>query len=200
MTMRFHRLLSITAFSVFLLCLSCGKSDGGPPEEDPAGSYYIRYKANGVSHEYTGDNLVHAFVLTLSETGAHQCLIQGRLHGKDQNKDAVFFGVTDKEPLKIGTTYRLGNWLEWPEHHQTISQVFGSHYSASGEQYFAQFRQLESFPFEVKDDATAQFSQINDKTVKGTFSMRAFTIYPALKEMTITDGEFYVPILVSNNP
>ena len=133
---------------MILLCLSCAKSDDGPPKEDPAGGYYIRYKANGVSHEYTGDNLIYAFVLTLAETGAHQCLIQGRLHEKDQNKDAVFFGVTDKEALKTGATYQLGNWLEWPEHHQTISQVFGSHYNASGEQYFAQFRQLESFPFD----------------------------------------------------
>ena len=198
--MRFYRLLFITAFSALLLCLSCSKSDDGPPEEDPAGSYYIRYKANGISHEYTGDNLVYAFILTLSETGAHQCLIQGRLHEKDQNKDVIFFGVTDKEPLKTGKTYRLSDWLDWPEHNQRISQVFGSYYSASGDKYFAQLGQLGSLPFEVKDAATAQFSQLSDKTAKGTFSMQAYTTYPELKEVLITDGEFYVPILASNNP
>lgn len=198
--MKFHRLFFITAFSALILCLSCSKSDSEPPEENPAGSYYIRYKANGVLHEYTGDNLIYAFVLTLAKTGAHQCLIQGRLHEKEQNKDAIFFAVTDKVPLETGTTYRLADWLEWPEHNQRTSQVFGSHYSASEDKYFAQLDQLGSLPFEVKDAATAQFSQLNDKTAKGTFSMRAFTTYPELKEVMITDGEFYVPILASNNP
>ncbi len=198
--MRVRRLLFITAFSALFLCLSCGKSNDGPTEEDPAGSYYIRYKANGVSHEYTDDRLVYAIALILPETGANQCLIQGRLHENDQNKDAVFFAVTDAVALKTGTAYRLENWLEWPEYNQSFSQVIGSHYSASSEKYFAQLRQLGSLPFEVKDDATAQFSQITDKAVKGTFSMRAFTTYPELKEVAITDGEFYVPILASNNP
>src|SRR3546814_9772978 len=110
--MSVHRLHFVIAFSALFLCLSCSKSDEGPPEEEPAGTYYIRYKANGVTHEYTGDNLVYAFFLTLPKTGAHQCLIQGRLHENDQNKDAVFFGVTDREPLNAGKTYRLSEWLE----------------------------------------------------------------------------------------
>ncbi|PPL01516.1 hypothetical protein [Parapedobacter indicus] len=191
-------------FTAILVCLglligACSKSDDGPGEEEEVpGAYYIRYKANGVGHEYTDEKLVYAIFLTLPDTDARQCLIQGRMHEDDQNRDAVFVAVTDAVPLETGTIYRLSERLEWPEYHQSISRVFGSHYNASGEKYYAQLYQLPSLPFEVKDDATAQFSQISDKTVKGTFSMRAYTTYPDLKEVIITDGEFYVPILVSN--
>lgn len=191
-------------FTLILICLglligACSKSDDGPGEEgEPSGTYYIRYKANGVSHEYTDGKLVYAIFLTLPDTDARQCLIQGRMHESDQNRDAVFVAVTDAVPLKTGTIYRLSERLEWPAHHQNISRVFGSYYNTSGTKYYAQLYPLPSLPFEVKDDATAQFSQISDKAVKGTFSMRAYTTYPDLKEVIITDGEFYVPILVSN--
>lgn len=195
------RFISIV-FCLGLLAGACSKSDDGPGDEGGTpGDYYIRYNANGVNHEYTDGKLVYAIWLTLPDTDARQCLIQGRMHADDQERDAVFFGVTDKEPLKTGTVYRLSERLEWPEYHQSISRVFGSHYDTSGKKYFAQLYQLPSLPFEVKDEATAQFSQISDKTVKGTFSMRAYTTYPDLKEVVITDGEFYVPILAANqNP
>jgi len=198
--MKIYGLLFTIVLPSLFFCLSCGKSDGGPPKEGPTGSYYIRYKANGVPHEYTGDMLVYAFALTLPETGANQCLIQGRLHKNDENKDAIFFTVTDTDPLQEGTTYRLSERLNWPEHNQSFLRVFGSYYSPAGEKYFAQLYPLPSLPFEVKDAAEARFSQITDQTVKGTFSMRALTTYPELKEVAITDGEFYVPILASNNP
>ncbi len=191
-------------FIAILICLAllggaCSKSDDGPDKEgETPGAYYIRYKANGVSHEYTDEKLVYAIFLRLKDTDARQCLIQGRMHENDQNRDAIFFAVTDAVPLKAGTVYQLSERLEWPEYNQSVSRVFGSHYSTSGEKYYAQLYQLQSLPFEVKDEATAQFSQINDTTVKGTFSMRAYTTYPDLKEVMITDGEFYVPILVSN--
>lgn len=191
-------------FIAILVCLgflagACSKSDDVPIEEaDAPGAYYIRYKANGVSHEYTDEQLVYAIFLTLPDTDARQCLIQGRLQENDQDRDAIFLAVTDAGPLKTGTVYQLSERLEWPEYNQRISKVFGSHYSASAEKYHAQLYQSPSLPFEVKDVASAQFSQINDTTVKGTFSMRAYTTYPDLKEVIITDGEFYVPILLSN--
>src|SRR5690606_5959426 len=191
-------------FFVILFCLglfagACSKSDEGPGEgKDGSGQYFIRYKANGINHEYTAGKLVYAIQLTLPDTDAKQFLIQGRKHENDQQRDAVFFGVTDVLPIKVGTVYRLAERLEWPEHNQSISRVFGSHYSTSGEKYFAQLHPQPSLPFEVKDEASAQFSQITDKTVKGTFSMRAYTTYPDLKEVVVTDGEFYVPILAPN--
>ncbi len=196
--MRTIHLCVVASLCIALAGLSCSKSNDGPTDEDPVGGYYIRYKANGENHEYTHESLIHAFILTLPETGAHQCLIQGRRYEDDQNRDAVFFVVTDPIALKSGVAYRLSDRLEWPEYNQSVSQVYGSHYNASGEKYFAQLYQLPSLPFEVKDDATVRFSEITDKTVKGTFSMRAFTTYPDLKEVMITDGEFYVPVLASN--
>ena len=196
--MHIHRLFFLAVCMAAFLASSCNKSNDRPEEETPAGDYYIRYKANGVSHVYTDSKLIHAVFLKLPETGANQYLINGRLHAGDQNRDAVFIVITDDKPLKTGTVYRLGNWLEWPEHNQSAPQVAGSYYNASGEKYFAQLRQLGLLPFEVKDDATAQLSQITDKAIKGTFSMRAFTTYPDLREVMITEGEFHVPVLASN--
>lgn len=53
-------------FFVILFCLglfagACSKSDEGPGEgKDGSGQYFIRYKANGINHEYTAGKLVYA--------------------------------------------------------------------------------------------------------------------------------------------
>lgn len=193
----------VRRLAVFILALtllggaSCKKAGPDPVDEPDSGDYYIRFKVNGETHAYAGTGLVYAFSMRLSPTGAHQLLIQGRLQD-DQNRNAVFFAVTDAAAVQRGREYRLADWLEWPEQNQSVSSVFGSYYGADGKQYFAQLRQLPSLPFEVKDAATVRFTEISEGSLKGTFTMKAYSTYPERAEAAITEGEFYVPIMASS--
>lgn len=183
--------MDMTKYALLLLSIvllaGCSKKSDNPAEP---GTYYVRFKADGVQKEYRNHTLAQFYYDP--ENLSYHCNMTSSLKMAELGKDALSLFLLSKTAYKTGERYHLRKEIEMPKTNAIMPQVMLVFFTESGKPYTAQFLPVTGLQFD--DAAEVKFTEITDKYVKGTFSGLAFTSMPERAEVTVTDGEFYLAV------
>ncbi|QEH42992.1 hypothetical protein [Chitinophaga sp. XS-30] len=181
----------MTKYTLLLLSMvllaGCSKKSDNPAAP---GTYYLRFKADGVQKEYKAHTLAQLYYDP--ENLSYHCNMTSSLKTAELGKDALSLFLLSKTAYKTGERYHLRNEIEMPKTNAIMPQVMISMFTESGKPYTAQFLPVTGLQFD--DAAEVKFTEITDKYVRGTFSGLAFSMLPERAELKVTDGEFYLAV------
>ena len=192
------RILSIkTTLWVLLLILAGCANDGDTPE--PGTSYYFRYEADGVQHDYGGQrsqvNLTgilgydaNTATFSINIAGIRNIAESGR------NTLTIFVSDTDEFPTGINFANLPGEGDDYPDFLFSMG-----YYDNDGNLYIAGGQGDSPIYAELYEPAFVRFSEITETHISGTFSGMLIWYDNAngtnefVDSVEISDGEFKVP-------
>ena len=189
-------LLSIMAISAMGIFSASKKDKGGDAIPKDSG-LYIRFKVNGVAKEYKTaipNNRVTYFYLGQFET-YHATIFGIARQGDAQQlpvKNMINISVRSKESIKANVKYDLQTAV--PAAGAKFTSIEFTYADETGELFNAVLL-AENYPLlDIRDAATVTFSETGGDFSKGTFDGKIFHTQNRAAALTITDGEFYLPV------
>lgn len=195
--MKLLKFLTILAVSILLVGLSgCSKSSSSedlPPDD----GYYITFKVDGQEVAFANDNqystVLGTFNIPSSSGDQYATAIIASKSTDGSNADAftIICGTVDEAEAHIIYTNYTANAPK-----MKAFTFLGTYGNVNDQVYGTVDETLMDLFENTKADSEITFTEVTDKTLKGTFSGTWYDIesdpYPSIK---ITEGKFYVPRL-----
>ena len=166
-------------------------------EKEPEGpDYFFRFKFNGVQKEFKATK--DSNIVFIDDQGL-QLATFNMVSQQDPAKNSIFIGLRTPETPKIGITYEMQ--VPIIVQGELSTQVTFLYFDENGKAFLATL--LASSHPGARDDASVTFSEISTEGSNGTFEALVFEAEDETSDLsnrqafTITDGEFFLPNLVS---
>lgn len=194
MTDRFFSILKSLFLVILLVLVSCDLEKD--PILNPDGEYYFRFKLDGVQQEYYASPITLAYLIYHGVGDYYSMSFTTSKNIFEEGINTLGFFLKDKEVFKVNAVYSIKEVSinEFTDL-QMLAVLFDDH---NGKRYFADKIPRENQGFVIYDKAEVIFEVIADNEVKGRFSA-TMTNYDDMdihnpKKVTITDGEFRLPM------
>lgn len=198
----FSAIATVFCFLIFLSSCKKDKENAGS-DNNPKGSYYIRFKANGIQQEFKSLPIAQS-----SYNSSQQVYVTGLLAYTDSSKtdqNLVNIVIMSTTPLSAGAIYK--DPLKTLSGADKVPQVIITYNDAQEKSFLSMglfSDEAGNFSTFIPDydklvaDANVTITEVTSTFVKGTFSGTVFNLDSnsnVVSKMPLTDGEFYLQYL-----
>lgn len=169
---------------------SCEKDDLRP-------NYYYKFKVNGVQKEFRGS--IDANIVFIEDpNSANRFTIFTFVTGDDPTKNAIVISLRTTVTPEFGVKYEMQNPI--PINEQVVPMLAFIYLDENGKEYNATL--LQSQHPGAMDNGSLMLTELTSEGSMGVFEAVTFDVnhtgeLSQRQPLTITDGEFFMPNLVS---
>lgn len=183
-------LITYTIGYLFLCFLySCGSEDPIEPDDN----YYFRFKVNGVQYDYseTVKQSVTFQGWSWSNLSLENGLLDTRVFASkslsDGGKNSLLFDLYHSTPLKANHNYSNNGSSAMLNPELFVLGI----YDDDGTMFYTDNSSWNENNGGM-NDATVRFTEINAKSLMGTFSGTLYSTKDQGENLSVTEGEFHV--------
>lgn len=193
--MKAQRFLSMgLGMALFLVLLGCSKSSDGD-DQLQNDQYYIKFKVDGQDVTFANDNQYSTVLGTFNVPGsngdqyASSIIASKSTDGSNADAFTIICGTLDEAEIQVTYTNYTVNAPKMKTY-----TFLGTYGNVNDKIYGTVDETLMDLFENTKADSEITFTEVTDKTLKGTFIGTWYDIsadnYPSIK---ITQGAFFVP-------